>query len=308
MARRGGQIYLLKHPVDRSSWKLEGTTRVKKRGKFRYTEGVTDFSRYYRACVGRSCSAQRLVTVGVVTPPPPPPPPTPTAASLTLTTGAAAEIEAGQSITVAGTASPNLIGKVVALQSYETAGKAWGSISTGTVDAAGSWTLTGPIGTAGKIGVRVYAPPTATTLETAVGAGIIAVYGWYPLDDYSMPSEVSGYLDYGPQTINAVPYSTAVTIETSSGVGNGEWNLARSCKTFTATAGLLDSAATTTRFSFQLFGDSVQKATKDGIALGTSNPVSIDVTGALRLKIATQRTTGNYDYLVFGDAKALCSF
>ncbi|PUA81191.1 NPCBM/NEW2 domain-containing protein [Nocardioides currus] len=308
-ARRGAKVRIYQRPLDRASWNLEGTTRVKKRGKFRYSEGVTTFSRYYKACVGRSCSPQRLVTVGNVPTTPPPPPATPQAASLTLVTGAAPEIEAGQTITVGGTASANLAGKPVALQAYDAAGKTWGNIATGLVDAAGSWTLTGPIGTAGKIGIRVYAPPSATTLETAVGAGVIAVYGWYPLGESKMPSRVSGYVEYGPATINAVPYATSVTMETSSGVGSGEWNLARSCKTFTATVGLLDTASTTTRYSYQLFSDSVQKATKDAIALGTSNPVSIDVTNALRLRIATQRTAGSgYDYLVFGDAKALCSF
>lgn len=310
-ARRGAKVKIYQRPVDRASWNLEGTTRVKKRGKFRYSEGATDFDRYYRACVGRSCSAQRLVTIGTVAPPPPPPPPpAPTAATLTLTTGASPEIEAGQSITVGGSASANLIGRVVALQTYDAAGKTWGNIATGAVDGAGTWSLSGPIGTAGKIGVRVYAPPSATTLETAVGAGIISVYGWYPLSESKMPAEVTGYMGYGPETINAVPYSTAVTMYTSSGVGSGEWNLARSCKTFSATVGLPDTANTTARYSYQIFADSVQKATKDGIALGTSNPVTIDITNSLRLKIATQRTAGtnNYDDLVFGDAKALCSF
>ena len=87
-----------------------------------------------------------------------------------------------------------------------------------------------------------------------------------------------------------------------------EWNLSRSCKTFSAVVGLDDTSSTTSRYSFQLFSDSVQKNATDGIALGTSTPVSIDITNALRLKIAVQRTSGSYAYIIFADAKALCAF
>lgn len=263
--------------------------------------------------MGRSCSPARFVTVAKPTPPPPPPPVTPQATSLTLTAGPAAQIEAGQSVTVSGTASANLAGTAVYLQAYDGTSKTWGAVGGSVVSSAATWTVSGPVGTAGKaIALRVISADTPSLIGSSVDAGSVAVFGWYPLSRSVMPAEISGSMDYGPVTINAIPYASGVDFSSSSASYFGEWNLARSCKTFSATAGLPDDADTTSRYSFQLFADSVQKGEKTGIALGTSTPVSIDVTNALRLKIARQRTAGsyynNYDDLILGDAKALCAF
>lgn len=314
-ARRGAKITIFQRPTTRASWNVEGTTRVKKRGKFSYSEGVTDFSRYYRACLKRSCSPARFVTVAKPTPQPPPPPATPQPTSLALTAGPAAQIEAGQSVTVSGTASANLAGTAVYLQAYDGTSKTWGAVGGSVVSSAATWTVSGPIGTSGKaIALRVISADTPSLIGSSVDAGAVAVFGWYPLDDTSMPADISGsYVGYGPRTINAIPYSSSVYFDYSSYSSSydslsEEWNLSRSCKTFSATVGLPDTSSVTSRYSFQLFADSVQKDAKSGIALGTSTPVSIDISNALRLKIAVQRTAGSGASLSFGDAKALCAF
>ena len=159
-ARRGAKVTVFQRPTTRASWNREGTTRVKKRGKFSYTEGVTDFSRYYRACLGRSCSPARFVRVATPTPTPPPPPTTPQATSLALTAGPAAQIEAGQSVTVSGTSSANLAGTAVYLQAYDGTSKTWGAIGGSVVSSAATWTVSGPVGTAARPSRCGSSPPT----------------------------------------------------------------------------------------------------------------------------------------------------
>lgn len=64
-APRGAVVRIYQRPQTRSSWNLEGTSRVGRWGSFRYAEGVTVFDRYYRACVGSSCSNAVLVEVAI---------------------------------------------------------------------------------------------------------------------------------------------------------------------------------------------------------------------------------------------------
>ena len=303
-ARRGAKVKIYQRPTHRSTWNLEGTTRVKKRGKFRYSEGVTDFSRYYRACVRRSCSAARLVTVSKPSQTAPQP------ATLTLTGGPVAQIEAGQSITTSGIASNNLIGKSVVLQAYDATSATWGAIGGAVVDGGANWSVTGPIGTAGKIGVRVVAPPTATTREAAVGAGIIAVYGWYYFYDEGQPTAVSDYdVEYRSANINGVAYPRSITDD--SDTGSAEWNISRSCTKFAATVGVTDESNVNDRFSASIYSDSVKKWTLGNIGLGQAHPIEVDITNGLRLKLEwtmTYSAAGVASDIGFGDARALCSF
>lgn len=64
-APRGSLIRIWQRAQRATAWKLEGTTRVRAGGNFSYWEEVTDFDRYYKACVNGRCSAQRLVEVAV---------------------------------------------------------------------------------------------------------------------------------------------------------------------------------------------------------------------------------------------------
>jgi hypothetical protein len=57
----GARVKIYQRQEGRSRWEVEGTTRVNRKGKFGYSEVIHQGSRYYRACVGSSCS--RLVYV-----------------------------------------------------------------------------------------------------------------------------------------------------------------------------------------------------------------------------------------------------
>ena len=52
----GARVTIYQRQEGRSRWETEGTTRVNRKGKFGYSEVVHQGSRYYRACVGSSCS------------------------------------------------------------------------------------------------------------------------------------------------------------------------------------------------------------------------------------------------------------
>ncbi len=52
----GARVKIYQRQEGRSRWESEGTTRVNRKGKFSYSEVIHQGSRYYRACVGSSCS------------------------------------------------------------------------------------------------------------------------------------------------------------------------------------------------------------------------------------------------------------
>jgi len=52
----GARVKIFQRQEGRSRWETEGTTRVNRKGKFGYSEVIHQGSRYYRACVGSSCS------------------------------------------------------------------------------------------------------------------------------------------------------------------------------------------------------------------------------------------------------------
>ncbi|WP_107766180.1 NPCBM/NEW2 domain-containing protein [Nocardioides terrigena] len=294
-ARKRTPVVIQQRRIGRKSWTEEGTTRVRRKGRFSYTETVTNFDRQYRACVRGRCS--KPVAVRIVRPEPPAPQPT----SLTLTGGPSAQIEAGQTITATGTASGNLIGKSVAFQVYDTTSETWGAIGGAVVDGSGNWAVSGPIGTAGKIAVRIVAPATPTTLASSVGAGVISVFGWYYLSDMGT---VEGEWDgSGAYRISGATYTNSVAEDTEY----IQVDLARSCIRFSTVVGLNDSSASGSRAAVRLLADSVERYANNNLTLGVGFPVTFDLTNALRLVVEPTNVTSGPE-VVLGDAKILCSF
>jgi len=52
----GARVKIYQRQEGRSRWETEGTTRVNRKGKFGYSEVIHQGSRFYRACIGSSCS------------------------------------------------------------------------------------------------------------------------------------------------------------------------------------------------------------------------------------------------------------
>ena len=149
---------------------------------------------------------------------------------------------------------------------------------------------------------RVYAPATGTTHAVAIALNPFTVYGWYYLDTFD---EVAGGKDEDASTVNGVTYPRSVWAD--------DWdyfevNLGRACKTLTASMGLSDNASTSARETSTITGDSRQLFRKTGVKLGEMTPLSIDVTGILRLRIDDTHESGNDWQIVYGDARVLCAY
>lgn len=289
-----------------SSWNVEARKRTTRKGAFRHSEDILTGHRMYKACTRTRCST--TVTVRMGTPPPPPPPANqPTA--LGLSSISVASTEAGTPFTVTGTAV-NLDGRAVQVQAYDAGSTSWGSIGSAVV-AGGQWSASVAVTSAGRaVPVRAYFPGASGLGASASGESPVTVYGWYHLyDSYydGLPQLVSSGFDEQSAAVNGVTYTKSL-VGYVGGDDLGEYNLARSCTRFAAVAGLTDDSPTSSRVSMQVGADSVTKWSTTNIALGQAYPLVLDVTGALRLKLSAQLTSGSSAYEVFGDARVLCAF
>ncbi|RYC12671.1 NPCBM/NEW2 domain-containing protein [Nocardioides zhouii] len=284
----------------KSSWNVEAVKRTTRKGRFTHREDVKSGDRTYKACVKRSCDSV-LVHMGQQ-------PKQDTAVSISSLS--AYTTEAGQPFTVSGVASGNLNGQQVQVQAYDTGSSSWSSIGGAGVQN-GQWAATVTVTTAGKaVPLRAVFLGGGTLLSSVSAASTVAVYGWYYLYD-GPPDQVaqSGTPEYDSFNVNGTNYSKSVGIYGGTGYTNYvEFNVGRACIRIDATVGVNDEASTSLRTTARLLVDNVTKWTKSGIALGSSDAISIDISNGLRLRLENTETVDGSGYLVFGDARALCAF
>jgi hypothetical protein len=228
--------------------------------------------------------------------------------SVAITSTGPLSITAGESFVVNGTTSANLVGKVVQLQLQD--GTGWSPIGSATVAGNATFSVTGPALQAGasKV-VRVYAPGTASTYDSASAAVGFVVYGWYYLSELNT---VEGGMGKGTATISGQYFPKSVSKDFYSGGSptSGQYDLGRKCTTFAATVGWDDSSHSSSVGDASVYKDTVTAWTRTGIPLGTTVPMSIDITGALRLKVEARRTSATWvdSSMAFGDARIRCAF
>ena len=233
--------------------------------------------------------------------------PQPRPASVTVTSVASYVLTTGDVIAVSGTASANLAGSKLRLERRD--GKVWSTLGTGRVSADGTYTLSVRALQAGKNQrLRVFAPRTRSTKAASAAAGTFTVYGWYYVAD-RFPA-VEGAFREDSFEVNGVTYprSIAQSVPSYATHVSAQINLSRSCTTFRATVGLDDEAVSTAKRSVQLHADSLEIWSREGLGLGESIPISLDVTGALRMRFDVTKSASNGAYVVYGDAELLCAF
>lgn len=230
--------------------------------------------------------------------------------ALNIGSTSATTLDAGQQISVQGNASANLIGRTIELQAFDNATTTWGAIGTAVVDGSANFTVSGTLYSAGKaVPIRVAYLETADLGGSASQTVNLTVYGWYYLYDETVPY-VDGCIVETSAAINGVTYPRSVRGCSTYSEQFTEFNVSRACTTFEATAGLLDSSSTSARWSSRVIADSALKYSKDNIALGQTFPISVDISGTLRLRLEFQRTvygTAGDSYLALGDARVRCA-
>jgi hypothetical protein len=218
-------------------------------------------------------------------------------------------LNVGDDLVVRGIASSDLKGKRAQLQRQQ--GDKWAVLATTGITQKAKFAFKLRILQSGKEQrLRVLVPKSSTTPAAKASAGKITVYGWFYVDDSFPP--VSGYFDEGSYEVNGETYAQSVAQTIINGAGPGsvttEIGLSRDCTTFEATIGMGDTSSSDARWSTSLNADDLNVWQQASLAVGNSYPVSLDVTGALRLKFSSARDTWPNGPLVFGDARLRCAF
>lgn len=304
-APRGTKVLVQRRTAGSKAFVAAGRTRVRAGGRFRYSERVTSGrDRRYRACVtvrgDRVCSRSVEVEVDARA-----------AVTLVVAGTTPTTLEAGQPVTVAGSASAALVGGAVHLQaSY---GGVWTTVGTGTVAADSTFAVSGILSTPGRtVPLRVVAPETPTTHEATAAAGAVTVFGWYYFHDGGPLIEVAGNWCPLSRTVAGVAHPRSIGFGFNCNDDNvGEASLAGACTTFAATVGLSDSAEDTTadaRYSFTVRTDGALAHHIPEVAPGQAFEVSVPLSGVQRLRLEGPFVSGTKGLLVIGDARAHCAF
>ncbi|MCX5215879.1 NPCBM/NEW2 domain-containing protein [Kitasatospora sp. NBC_00240] len=149
---------------------------------------------------------------------------------------------------------------------------------------------------------------TASTSPAASGPLASTVAGALYLSSNDPLSSAYG-AENGAATVNGRNYARSVSLRTDRGsipTNDAEYNLERAWQTLNATIGVRDDSPVGTALTFEAFVDG-RPAFTQTLPLGQSQDLSLDVRGALRLKIvvtyATTADTASYCYGVWGDAR-----
>ncbi len=309
----GDRVKLVASP---DSWKTKSvvaTTRVKKSGSYSVAAAVGAAGRWqYRVLKPKTLvgfpAESGVVKVTV----------TKRVPTITVTSVTPTVLEAGQSVTVTGTAGPLMSGLQVQLEISGSAGS-WAPAGTATIDPAGNYSLTVPINQSGAaLPVRVTAPETASTAAASASAGTVKVYGWISVRDLVLVSQergssscTGGCTGFGWRTLNIGPntYSPGYEMELSSaGPSTSTWNVEYKCTRFRSDYGLASTSATGAISQFALLKDAV-RVPLGVLALGQVGTADVDITGAYRLTFETSKSgsTAAGDS-AWGNPQVLCAF
>lgn len=230
-------------------------------------------------------------------------------AALTLTTSTEGAIESGTAVDFAGRAPKGLRGEQIDLQLKVRAKAKWKTVAQPTVEDDRTWSATAVARGSKKNFWRVIGSSGKKNFASEVLSH--AVYSWrYLSTDYETVEGDGGWRwDFGPFDINGQSYEKSVgAMVYYSGTRTNQYNLSRRCVTFRSSNGLDDEATTASRVTAATFADEAELWRKSGISLGSVAPVELDITGVLRLKLESTRTSSDGDgYMVWGNARVLCT-
>ncbi|MGW9432769.1 NPCBM/NEW2 domain-containing protein [Streptomyces decoyicus] len=114
-------------------------------------------------------------------------------------------------------------------------------------------------------------------------------------------------VDNGAATVNGAgfPRSVSLSVNAAGPVNEAEYNIGRQWPKFRATIGLRDDSPTGGQLSFEIRADG-KSIFKRSVSLGQAQDVSLDLNGALRLKLTltySGQDSANYYYGTWGEAR-----
>ena len=315
--KASGQTVTIQKKLAGGKWKTEKKVTIKADGTYAYSDvPTTPVNRQYRTYKPKKGKNKKgyskTVAVKVAKP-------VQHSATLTITATGATTLDAGQNVSVVGTASANLKGKKVLLQRLN--GSSWQTLATGTVSAASTFSVQAKATVAGADQrFRVQAPATSTTKVATSGSKSFTVYGWLYLNTLTPVSKSSNFTSTRGTVaeMSGVSYTNSLRALWSWGsfggwtTGEVQYNLGGHCRAFDARIGVDDTSGEKAAWNFTVTGDSVESA-YGFVGLGQSRVISTDVTSVLRLKLNNVRRDGTpwQQYkadAVWASARVNCAF
>jgi hypothetical protein len=217
---------------------------------------------------------------------------------------------AGAVAQITGTVTPSAAGHPVYLQRFYS--NSWHRIGTQTLNRRSVFNFSYRVTTPGAWSVRIFKP------AGRIGAGSspslrFTVYGWHYLSDLP-PAQDRFWNGSGPLSINGPLYPHSVSSINPLFVGEtayAEYGLARRCTRFAATIGMSDASASGSTVTIEVLVDGVEMRS-DQYALGRSSVVTLNVSGALRLRLQvlgdSDGTNGGGAQGAFGNARVFCAW
>lgn len=307
----GKTVVVQKKLSTSKSWENEGKAKIRRNGTFSFTDRPSSLKarsyRVYKPKQGKrkaGYSTSRKVTIRK---------PVRRPATLTVTSTGPTTLDAGQRYVLKGTASANLRGTSVQLQVKD--GSGWTTLVSSRVKTDRTFTLTANATRAGRgQKLRAYARATSVTKATASATKTFTVYGWYHLSDLDKVESVR----FGKRTASIAGQTYLKSVGNTSDFWweknpFAEWALNYKCRAFRATIGLDDTSRSGSKVSFVSRVDSVERG-HGTLANGTSAAVTVDLSGAYRLRLESRYVAGptasgsGYIFGVWGDASIQCAF
>ena len=153
------------------------------------------------------------------------------------------------------------------------------------------------------IRLRVYSGNKSYNTWTGYPVNV-TVYAWHNLTSLNA---VTSDFEEGPLPLNGTYFADSIIDENATG-DYGEWNLSRKCTTFQASVGVGDLSSYSGGVAeMRVGGDSVPLKTLQAM-LGTRTPISVNMSGYLRLVLETRDLTGGYYDPAFGNARIRCAW
>lgn len=218
----------------------------------------------------------------------------------------AGSVTLGSPVTISGTVSPKAKKKRVVVQTLKK--DRWTSISTGTTDAKSAYRVAVRPEKVGSAQYRVCMPASKKIALGCSAAVVVGVFQWRYLYD-------TDYVDYNDfdrwsvLSINGGRFKKSLSQDVSYEDDDFvEYNVYRKCTTLKMTVGPADDHTDSGGWAAAEVLTDGNSRYSGTLSLGQSTPVTISLSGALRLRIETASSFDGDVSMGYGSPMIYCRF
>lgn len=208
---------------------------------------------------------------------------------------------AGDLTTVSGTASADMVGKVVGLQ-LKVSGQ-WTTVTQMTVKPNRTFSTSVRMAGPGQVSYRLAAWTGTKWLQVEKN---LSTWKWYPLVSQSAVDEL-GCRQIDNVTVAGTNFGRQLGTNGCWGISWSDFNLGFKCSVFSTDMGMRDDSRTGTQAIFDVSVDgAVINGARRTLIPGQRNSFFAEITGGFRLRL-TNEVNLLRGYAAWPNAKVLCS-